>query len=37
MYLLREKFIIFGLLFVKFGIRGLSSTIGLVCCESYPL
>ncbi|CAD8074836.1 unnamed protein product [Paramecium sonneborni] len=37
LYLLRQKFLFIGLLLIKLATRALFSTLGLVCCESYPL
>ncbi|CAK77301.1 unnamed protein product (macronuclear) [Paramecium tetraurelia] len=37
LYILRQRFLFIGLLLIKLATRALYSTLGLVCCESYPL
>ncbi|CAK81843.1 unnamed protein product (macronuclear) [Paramecium tetraurelia] len=37
LYIFREHILFFGLLLIKLACRALFSTLGLVCCESYPL
>jgi uncharacterized membrane protein len=37
LFFFKEKYLYFGLFIIKIATRGLFSTIGLVCCEIYPL
>lgn len=37
LYILKNEFLFIGLCIIKISTRGLFSTIGLLCCETYPL
>lgn len=37
LYYYRNSFLFLGLIIIKLATRGLYSTLGLICCESYPL
>ena len=37
LFIFKNQFLYIGLFMIKISTRGLFSTIGLLCCETYPL